>query len=211
MAVVEGAEFDLEVSFRMRECGFYEDGLPEGLSPASGRLHRICRFTRPARVGPFAIDRRPVTKAQYADFLARSGWRPRRPENFLKGWRDGRPPEGQEDEPVVHVDLEDARAYARWSGKRLPTEEEWTRAASGGRLEWGPVRVWEWTESERSDGRTRFCILKGGADWRARGSAWYADGGPQEAGFGAKYLLSWPGLDRCGTVGFRCAADLAGP
>lgn len=210
MVGIGAAEFGMEVSFRMRECGWYDTDPPHKFHPSSG-LHRVHRFTRPGRVGRFAIDRRPVTRGQYAEFLSKSGWRPRRPENFLRGWRDGRPPEGTEDEPVVHVDLEDARAYARWAGKRLPTEEEWTRAASEGKLQWGSVRVWEWTESERTDGRTRFCILKGGADWRAEGSHWYADGGPREAGFAAKYLLSWPGLDRCGTVGFRCAADLEGP
>ena len=43
----------------------------------------------------------------------------------------------------------------------------------------GP-RVWNWTESEHSDGRTRFAILKGGSDWGAEGSDWYVDGGPQE-------------------------------
>ena len=69
--------------------------------------------------------------------------------------------------------------------------------------------VWEWTESERSDGQTRFCILRGGSLYRAAGSDWYADGGPQPCYFAAKFLLMWPGLDRCATMGFRCAADLA--
>jgi hypothetical protein len=69
--------------------------------------------------------------------------------------------------------------------------------------------VWEWTESERSDGRTRFAILRGGSYYRAEGSHWYMDGGPQAADFAAKTLLAWPGLDRCATIGFRCAVDLA--
>jgi formylglycine-generating enzyme required for sulfatase activity len=70
--------------------------------------------------------------------------------------------------------------------------------------------VWQWTESERSDGRTRFCSLKGGSFYEARGSDWYADGGLKPCRFAAKFLLMWPGLDRCATVGFRCALGLGG-
>ena len=70
--------------------------------------------------------------------------------------------------------------------------------------------VWEWTESERSDGHTGFCMVRGGSFYQARGSVWYADGGPRPCGFAAKFLLMWPGLDRCATIGFRCAADLNG-
>jgi hypothetical protein len=67
--------------------------------------------------------------------------------------------------------------------------------------------TWEWVESERNDGRMRFCILKGGSYYQALGSEWYTDGGPRPANWGAKMLLTWPGLDRCATVGFRCVVD----
>ena len=71
--------------------------------------------------------------------------------------------------------------------------------------------VWQWTESQRSDGHTRFCLIRGGSWFQAQGSGWYADGGPRPAGFAEKVLLTWPGLDRCATIGFRCAADLDSP
>ncbi|MBK8884509.1 MAG: formylglycine-generating enzyme family protein [Bacteroidales bacterium] len=68
--------------------------------------------------------------------------------------------------------------------------------------------VWELTGRIYSDGRTRFVMLKGGSCYKAEGSEWYFDGGPQKNSYVAKMLLIWPGLDRCSTVGFRCAADL---
>jgi formylglycine-generating enzyme required for sulfatase activity len=89
---------------------------------------------------PFFIDRTPVTNAQFHAFLQASGWQPRDAHNFLRHWVDGAPPPGSENKPVTWVAIEDARAYARWAGKRLPREWEWQYAAQGGdgrRYPWG--------------------------------------------------------------------------
>ncbi|HTX98688.1 MAG TPA: SUMF1/EgtB/PvdO family nonheme iron enzyme [Bacteroidota bacterium] len=82
-------------------------------------------------VARFFIDTYPVTNAQFERFLRSSKYRPDDTVNFLREWRGGRPVPGTERQPVVWVSLDDARAYAQWAGKRLPTDVEWQYAAQG--------------------------------------------------------------------------------
>jgi serine/threonine-protein kinase len=79
----------------------------------------------------FAIDRTPVTNAQFAKFVEEACYRPKDATAFLRHWTAGRCPRGLEDHPVTWVSWHDATAYAAWAGKRLPTWEEWERAARG--------------------------------------------------------------------------------
>ena len=187
----------LKIAIRRRECGFYDSMVQPGGDCYS---FNVQEWRRTVTFQRFGIDETPVTNAQFAAFLQSSGYKPKDAENFLKHWTNRQPPPGKEDHPVVYVDLDDARVYAGWAGKRLPTEEEWQYAAQGAdgrKYPWGekmepgrcnrgetagttPVKafpggrsplgcydmcgnVWQWTESERSDGRTRFCMSHSGA------------------------------------------------
>jgi hypothetical protein len=148
---------------------------------------------------------REVTNAEYSEFLEATGYRPVVANRFLKHWVEGAPAPGTEDHPVTYVELADARAYAAWRGARLPTEDEWQVAAAVEGFERREPLVWNLTESEHRDGRSRFCILKGGSHYAAQGSDWYADGGPKSPEVSFKLVLTGGGLDRSETIGFRCA------
>jgi hypothetical protein len=177
----------LMARFRRRETGIYgETPYVEEWKPLPPRLHDFVDVPRPAPAGPFAIGRREVTADEFARFVAETGY----------------------EHPGSGYDLADARAYARWAGARLPTEDEWQLAAEAGLLERAQPLVWNWTESEHTDGRTRFAILKGGSAYAAEGSDWYVDGGPQEPAYSLELLLLGGGLARSERIGFRLAVDL---
>jgi formylglycine-generating enzyme len=167
------------------------------------------------QVSVFELDEHPVTNAEFAEFVAATGYltvaeRPLDPAEFpglphqdlepgglvftpttapvdLGDWRQwwtwspgaswkhpqgpGSSVVGKENHPVVQVSFADARAYASWSGKRLPNEAEWEFAARGGR----PDRfVYAWGNDARPDGalmantwQGRFPYLNTGANgWK---------------------------------------------
>jgi formylglycine-generating enzyme required for sulfatase activity len=89
-----------------------------------------CRVNLPG----YWIGRTEVTNAQYLRFVQATGHRA--PDH----WKGAQIPPRLENSPVVFVDWQDAHAYCKWAGGRLPSELEWEKAARGtdGRIfPWG--------------------------------------------------------------------------
>lgn len=80
----------------------------------------------------FEIDEFEVTNGEYLQFVQVSGYRPENTTDYLKHWNS---PSSFEDWatafPVVWVAWEDAQAFCKWRGARLPSEQEWEKAARG--------------------------------------------------------------------------------
>jgi gamma-glutamyl hercynylcysteine S-oxide synthase len=83
------------------------------------------------QIKPFYMDKYPVTNGEFKKFLDATHYRPADDLNFLRDWKNGTYPDGWDRKPVTWVSLDDARAYAKWAGKRLPHEWEWQFAAQG--------------------------------------------------------------------------------
>jgi formylglycine-generating enzyme required for sulfatase activity len=80
-------------------------------------------------VRPFMLDSRPVNNAEWRAFCEATR-RETPPWMFKRGFE-------HPDQPVVGVSADEARAFARWAGKRLPTEAEWLAAFGDARYPWG--------------------------------------------------------------------------
>jgi formylglycine-generating enzyme required for sulfatase activity len=126
-------------------------------------------------VKSFYLGRYEVTNRDYAEFLretayAKTAFDGVDPAPFVereggrpgpKGWRDGKPREGTEDDPVTGVSWFEAEAYARWFAKkkglpyRLPTDDEWELAA---RL------------ASATAGTTRLLAFPWGDEWGTQGA-----------------------------------------
>jgi len=201
------------------------DGRPMILVPAGEFLFGADR--EKAVTGAFYIDRFPVTNAEYKKFVEATG------HEHPAHWRRGTWPEGKADHPVVQVTWESAAAYAHWAGKRLPTEQEWEKAARG-----ADGRRWPWGNTfdprrcnTSSDGTTPVghyspagdssygCADMAGNVWEwiggkpsplrmpLRGGDWL-DGEAEAQTFFRRMHTPKRKND---FVGFRCAADVATP
>lgn len=135
MALVPDGEVVLGRFDEAAEDGRLED---EQIRALNGRV---------VRVEHFFLDRETVTNRQFAEFVAAGGytdmglWEPaiwpavlqfvdEDGEPGPRFWKRGRCPAGKEDHPVVGVSWYEAAAYARWAGKRLPTDAEWVKAGA---------------------------------------------------------------------------------
>ena len=115
------------------EAGEFEMG-----SPGDGFAYDNERPRHAVTLPAFEIDRLPVTVGDWVEFMDSEG------ADEPLHW-NGAAPDPQL--PVMHVSWDEATAYARFRGKRLPTEAEWEKAATCGALE-AVGEVWEWTSTE---------------------------------------------------------------
>ncbi|HWM55865.1 MAG TPA: SUMF1/EgtB/PvdO family nonheme iron enzyme [Solirubrobacterales bacterium] len=126
-----------------------EGGEHEIGAPARSFAYDNERPRHTVELAPFEIDRWPVTNGEYVRFIEDTGAEP--PlywEREEDGWVDtamGRHEPVNPDLPVIHVSWHEADAFARWAGKRLPSEQEW-EAAHDHLV--GVGQVWEWTSSD---------------------------------------------------------------
>ena len=120
MVLIPAGEFEMGIN--------YPDASPNDEQPV---------YT--VHVDAFFIDKNEVTNAEYKQFLIENPqWQKQRIDerlhngNYLATWNGNNYPDGKSNHPVNHVSWYAAMAYAKWMGKRLPTEVEWERAARGG-------------------------------------------------------------------------------
>lgn len=117
----------------------------------------------PAQVPAFRLDVRPVTQAEYLEFVrATPAWRRSRTPpvfadpGYLASWEgDLALAAGTEKQPVTEVSWFAARAYCRWKGASLPTTAQWERAAAeqGAGAEAVNAQILEWYARPNSTAR----------------------------------------------------------
>jgi iron(II)-dependent oxidoreductase len=118
-------------------------------APATGFAYDNERPRHAVELEAFEIDVHPVSCGEYLRFMEETGAEPPMywEADREGGWIDtamGRRDPIDRGRPVIHVSWNEADAFARWAGKRLPTEREWEAAAP--HLQ-SVGLAWEWTSS----------------------------------------------------------------
>ncbi len=96
--------------------------LPLEAADAEAKKNYIPTADKPSLlvlVSGFYMEEHPVTHGEYAAFMKATG------HPAPTHWVEGQFSPGSEDAPIVNITYNDAEAYAKWAGKRLPTEHEW--------------------------------------------------------------------------------------
>lgn len=95
-----------------------------GMTQTTERLSALT--ARPTAIAAFYMDTCEVSRGEYAQYLAAQLAVP-----TPAGWKTRQCSPGEEKRPVVQVSFEEAAAFAKWKGKRLPSHGEWQYAAAG--------------------------------------------------------------------------------
>lgn len=133
-------------------------------------------------LGAFTIDRYEVTNFQYQQFVEATGHRKSGPPSrYAKNMGRMRGP----NQPVVYVSWDDAAAYCRWKGKRLPTEAEWEKAMRG-----TDGRLWPWGNVELANG-ANWARVQDGYDVTASVGSFKTDRSPYGVMDGAGNVMEW--------------------
>ena len=133
-------------------------------------------------LGAFAIDRFEVTNFQYQQFVDATGHRKAGPPSrYAKNMGRMR----GANQPVVYVSWDDAEAYCRWKGKRLPTEAEWEKAMRG-----VDGRLWPWGNTEHANG-ANWARVQDGYDVTAPVGTFKDDRSPYGVMDGAGNVMEW--------------------
>jgi formylglycine-generating enzyme required for sulfatase activity len=120
-------------------AGEFYMGSPEGANDA--------KPMRKVHLDGYSIDKYEVTYAQFYNFMGFTAHRKPRLAGYLSSsTTEDLPLFIKPLSPIVGVSWDDAVAYCRWKGKRLPTEAEWEKAARG-----TDQRKWPWGNEERSE------------------------------------------------------------
>jgi iron(II)-dependent oxidoreductase len=119
-------------------------------APPAGFAYDNERPRHTVELAAFEIDRTPVTNAAYIAYMEATGAAPPLywEGDAGSGWVSvarGRHEPVDSSQPVIHVSWHEAEAFARWAGRRLPTEQEWEAARP--RLD-AVGQAWEWTSSD---------------------------------------------------------------